>query len=70
MALAMYSVPVFGAGAADAINEKSSIGFDISRYQFGSRTHEPFHADGTSTDYYFKLSDNLTTVNISYNVSF
>ncbi len=61
---------VFGAGAAYAFNEKSSIGFDISRYQFGSSTHELIGSNGNGNGSFFRMSDNLTTVNVSYNVRF
>lgn len=61
---------VFGVGAAYAFDEKSSIGFDVSRYQFGARSHEMLDSNGSGNGYFFKLDDNLTTVSVSYNVRF
>lgn len=61
---------VLGLGASYAINEKSSIGFDVSRYQFGSRSHELMDTNGAGTGYSFKMDDSMTTVAVSYNQRF
>lgn len=61
---------VYGAGVAYAINAKSSIGFDISRYQFGARSHELIETDGSTAGSSFQMRDAMTTVNVSYNVRF
>lgn len=61
---------VIGMGAAYAINGNSSIGVDISRYQFGTRTHEILESDGTPTDYFVSQRDRVDNVAVSYNYSF
>ncbi len=61
---------VVGLGAAYAIGAHSKIGFDLSRYQFGARTHEVLASDGTSTDYFFTQKDRIDAATISYTFSF
>ncbi|MCY7338889.1 MAG: porin family protein [Sphingomonas bacterium] len=61
---------VFGVGAALNMGGRSSIGFDISQYDFGSRTHEVLESDGGSTDYFFKQDDRVRTAMINYSFGF
>ena len=60
---------VIGLGAAYAISAKSRIGLDLSRYQFGARTHEVISA-GVGQDYFFTQKDRIDTATVSYTYSF
>lgn len=67
---------VLGVGAAYALNQHSSIGLDVSRYQFDSKTHELLGTgNGGSTlnapwDYFFRQKDNVETIALSYSYRF
>jgi len=60
---------VFGLGTAYAISPRTKLGLDLSRYQFGTRTHEVIDA-GVGTDYFFTQKDRLDTAVVSYTMSF
>ncbi|HET6536736.1 MAG TPA: outer membrane beta-barrel protein [Sphingopyxis sp.] len=62
---------VIGAGLAYAVSPKSSIGVDVSRYNFGSRNFFLNREDGTvMDDYRWKIKDRIESVTISYNLHF
>lgn len=62
---------VLGFGAAYAVSKNGSIGLDISRYQFGSRTHALRDSDGEIlTGARWRLKDRVETLAVSYNLHF
>lgn len=61
---------VLGFGAAYAVSKNASIGLDISRYQFGSRTRDLRDSDGEIIDARWRLKDRIETVAVSYNLHF
>lgn len=60
---------VIGLGAAYAVSPRTKLGFDVSRYQFGTRTHEVIDA-GVGQGYFFSQKDRIDTAAVSYTLSF
>ncbi len=62
---------VFGLGADYAINEKSSLTIDLSRYSFGSKNHEILdNADNNPQGYSYEMKDTIDTVKLEYKYRF
>lgn len=58
---------VLGLGADYAMSSKMSIGLDVSRYDFGKKTHELLDNVGAGTGNYFTQKDVVDTIMLSVN---
>ncbi len=61
---------VLGVGALYAVSKNASIGFDISRYQFGTREQLLQHPEGFGEGNRWRLKDKVESATISYNIHF
>lgn len=62
---------VFGLGASYLVTDNSMIGVDVSRYVFGSKTHELLGCgEGGPCGSTFTQDDVINSVNVSYSIKF
>jgi hypothetical protein len=62
---------VFGLGADYAINEKSSLTIDLSRYSFGSKNQEILNnSNNNPLGCYYNMKDTIDTVKLEYKYRF